>query len=184
MTRSEFATAMAVIAAACSKGLSAEAMEVYQDLLGDLPLSVLKLAAKRVALENRYSVFPTVAEIRQAAIEVSRGQVGELSTAEAWALAWNAASKIDLEIPGSAECHCKELPPLVVEAMRAFGLPSLCQSADPVSVMRGQFLRIYDQLAARDRRVALLPDSMKREIACIGQAPAKILGNVLKELPS
>jgi|GEM_PF-5845720 len=49
------------------------------------------------------------------------------------------------------------LPPIVVEAITAFGLLDLCYGKEPVGVLRGQFLRVFEQLAERERRAALLP---------------------------
>lgn len=174
MTREEFAQITAYLALACGKDLSPEAHEVYFDLLGDLPADVAQLAARRVMLEHKWATFPSVAELRAAAVDSIRGQVAELSEAEAWALAWRVVGDTDPEVDGSFARACKKhkAPPLVVEAIRAFGLPSLCvgggldlegrkRVADPVSVQRGQFLEIFKQLAARERRAALLPPAVQ-----------------------
>ncbi len=34
----------------------------------------------------------------------------------------------------------------------------------PLGVVRGQFMKIYEQLQARDRRLSLLPESLKKSI--------------------
>lgn len=175
MTRPEFAAIMAYIAAATGKSLSADATEVYYELLGDLPAPVLRVTAKRVVLEHKWATFPTVAELREAAILTASGEVVGLSPAEAWDLAWSAAKKIDLEVEGSLQRACARLPPLVVEAMRVFGIATLCSTrGDPVGVVRAQFLKIYEQLQTRDHRVALLPAAVRREIAAASQA-ARVL---------
>jgi hypothetical protein len=103
--------------------------------------------------------------------------VTDLTPAEAWALAWRVVCDTDPEIDGSFERACERAhcPPRVVEAIRAFGLPSLCvgggrnlegdnRRVDPVSVQRGQFVAIYEQLAGRDRRMALLPAGVRAAI--------------------
>lgn len=174
MTRPEFAACMAYVAHAIGKPLAPDAAEVYWDLLNDLNTVVLCIAAKRVVLEHTWASFPLPAQFRAAAAETVRGDVNALSAAEAWRLAWHAAAHIDLEIAGSAERHLEDLPPLVVEAMQVFGLSALCCGKEPVGVIRAQFIKIYEQLAARDRRTALLPAGLKREIARIGQMPEEI----------
>jgi hypothetical protein len=168
--RLEFAKIMAYLGIATGKPLSEEAHEVYYDLLGDLPAPTLQAAARRVLLEHRWATFPSIAELRQAASETIRGQVSELSPAEAWEKAWRAVARIDLEMPHTLDAAFAGLPPTVAEAMRAFGLPSLVSSKSPVEVVRAQFVKIYEQLAARDRRVALVPAALKRDVAEIGAA--------------
>ncbi len=184
MTKAQMLPVMAYIATAIGKPFPADAAEVYFDLLGDLPLNVLQVAAKRVVLEHKWATFPSVAELREAAAETMRGQVKELSPAEAWKIAWRAASNIDLEVDGQAGRVMAKLPELVVEAMTTFGLPALCYGKEPVGVIRGQFIKIYEQLQARDRRRALLPDGVKREIKAIGEQrkalPPKVAAAIAK----
>ena len=160
---------MAYIATAINKPLSADAAEIYFELLGDLPADVLKVAAKRVLLEHPWSTFPSVAELRQAASETLRGSLTDLSASEAWAQAWKAVGRIDLDISGSAERALAKLPPLVVEAMRTMSIPAMVNGKEPVGVIRGQFLKVYEQLAAREKRLALLPGPVKQSIAAIGE---------------
>lgn len=178
MTRDEFARVIAVLSLGTGKELKRDAQEVYYELLGDLDADVFALAAKRVLLSHRWATFPTIAELREAAADTIAGQVAELSPAEAWELADRAARKIDPEVSGSADRHLAGLPPLVVEAIHTFGLPALCCSKSPVAVDRAQFVKIYEQLAARDRRLALLPASMRRQIAAVPErieSPAPIV---------
>ena len=172
MTRKEFTAVMAYITAGIQKPLPAESAEVYFDLLGDLRADVFQVAAQRVMTEHVWATFPSVAELRQAAAETMRGELKELSAAEAWKIAWGKACKIDLDMAGSAERHLEAVPSLVREAIVSFGLPALCYGKEPVGVVRGQFLKIYEQLAARERRQLLLPDKVKRQIA---DTPKKML---------
>jgi hypothetical protein len=193
VTRTEFLKAIAYIAAGTGKTLAPESLEVYFDCLGDLPCEVLAVAAKRVVLEHKYATFPTVAELREAASLTARGQISDLSPAEAWALAWRAVADTDPEVDGSFERAAKKLKlaPLVAEAIRVYGLQSLCYGAEPVGVVRGQFLKIYEQLAARAKRAALLPAAVARAVAEIGakrpagsSRVAALLDGVTKALPS
>lgn len=188
MTRQEFASVMSYIGLAIRQELSSESMEVYFDLLQDLPRDVLQTAARRALLEHRWPTFPTVAELRTAAAQTQRGEVKGLSPAEAWGLAWRAVSKIDPEIGGpyhvgdrvyrtQADSILEGLPPLVREAIESMGLPSLCYG-EPVGVIRGQFMKTFEQLAARDERAALLPASVKQAIEGRGAAPAALTNGI------
>jgi len=185
MTRTEFARVMTFITAAIGKPLAVESLEVYYELLGDLPLDALQASAKRVVLEHKWATFPSVAELREAASETMRGQVKELSSAEAWDMAWRAACSIDLDMVGpyqsgdklyssQAEYMLEAIQPLVLEVMHAYSLPALCYGKEPVGVIRGQFMRIFEQLAARDRRTALLPASLVNDIGRIGCREKKL----------
>ena len=166
MTNTEFAEIVAYITAGCGKPLPVESQIVYFDLLGDLPADTFRLAARRVVLEHKWATFPSVAELRAAASESARGVVSDLTPAEAWAMAWRVACDTDPECDGSFDRACRraKAPPLVVESIRAFGLNSLCYGGDPQGVVRGQFLKVFEQLAGRDRRVALLPPAVRDQI--------------------
>ncbi len=177
----EFAKIIAYIGVACGKPLTAEAQVVYFDLLGDLPADVFQLAAKRVLMEHRWATFPSVAELRQAASESVRGEVKELASAEAWAMAWWIIGNCDPEMDGSFERACKraKAPPLVVESVRSMSLAGMCYGDEPVGVIRGQFLKVFEQLQGRDRRLALLPPSVKEAITSRREAVGNGTGGAI-----
>lgn len=168
---------MAYLTAAIGKSLTPDAVEVYFDLLGDLPPAVLLIAVKRVALSHRWATFPTVAELREAAAETMQGKAAVLSAGEAWGMAWRAACKYDPSKSGphyaGGKLHnsqldflCEGLPPLVVDAWRAFGFAALA-NADP-AFARKEFEAIYDGLVANEKRRAILPASVAKAIESIG----------------
>lgn len=181
MTRKEFAATMAYLAAACGKSLPDASMEVYYDLLGDLPVEALKTAAKRVSLEHKWATFPSVAELREAASETMRGQVKDISPAEAWEIAWDLASNYDPDSRGEYvvngrryesrwECLTQDIPPVVMKAIRSFGIMALIYGKEPVGVLRGQFMKTFEQIAAGQKRAALLPAALRQEIENHGRA--------------
>ncbi len=98
--------------------------------------------------------LPTIAELATAAAESQRGWLSEGSAAEAWEIAWTAAGRIDPDIPGSEERHMAGVPEAVARTMRAFGIVDLCASQSPIGVLRGQFMTIFGQLAAKAKREA------------------------------
>jgi len=184
MQRHEFANVMTWLSVAVGKPIGdtdeerRARMDVYFDCLGDLPIDVLQIAAKRVAMSHPWPSFPSVAELRQAAAQTLQGHVQPMSGGEAWQLAWAAACKIDPERSGpymtrnkagqmelfdsQLAAACEGMPPLVIEAMRCFGITALC-NAD-ANFARPQFIKIFESLAARDNGRVLLPESVKRAI--------------------
>ncbi len=87
MTRQEFAQVCAYITAGTGKALSADSLQVYFDLLGDLPADSFLTAARRVLLEHRWPNFPSIADLGVAAAETMPGRVSVLASGEAWELA-------------------------------------------------------------------------------------------------
>lgn len=183
--RTEFAKVMAFIAAAIQKPLATtHTLDVYYDLLGDLPLEALQIAAKRVVIEHRWATFPTVAEIREAAVSALSGQVTQMPSGEAWQIAWQTVGRMDPDIPTTVESAMASLPPLIAKAVRAFGVSAICYGREPVTVVRAQFVRIYEQLVQAEQKAALLPDSLKESIRQIGSAQAaKVISDIGKESP-
>ncbi len=176
MTRMEFTAGVAFVERAVGVAMGRDRVDAFFELLGDLECEIFLIACRRVVLEHRWNTFPSIAEIRQAASETRRGQLAELSAAEAWRLAWSATGRIDPEILGSAERACARLPAIVVEAMTSFGINALCYGKEPVGVVRGQFLKIFESLAAREKRLALIPPHVAAAVTSIGRLPSDVRG--------
>jgi hypothetical protein len=178
MTRADFIPIMAYIGTAVGKPLTADALEVYFDLLGDLPKNVLQIAAKRVVLEHKWATFPAVAELREAAAETMQGSGGAMSSGEAWSIATKACWDCDVDIPGDVERAFTGMPSAVRLAVQRFGFRALYQPGDNLEVMRAQFTKIYEQIVAEDKRQALLPPALRRQIAAVnvqhGELPAPV----------
>jgi hypothetical protein len=176
VTRNDFSATMAFLEAACNVQPSKETLTAYFEVLGDLDADVFRLAAKRVVLAHPWHTFPSVAELSQAYVDAKRGDITGLQPAEAWEMAWRAARHMDLELtgtyvsngrtfPSQAAAAMNGLPDLVVRAMKAYGLPALVNGTEPLTVVRAQFMKIYEQLAASDRAAAALPASMRKALA-------------------
>lgn len=173
MTNTECAEILAFIADGCGKVLTPKAQVVYFDCLSDLDFQTLQIAAKRVLMEHRWATFPSIAELREAAAMTNQGAVCLISPVEAWEMAWGAIRRIDMDVDGSVQRATKDLPALVVETMDVIGIASLVGGKDPVPVVRAQFLKAFESLAARDKRQALMPGSLK---AAIENRPAERAG--------
>lgn len=180
MTAKDFTTCMAYLEVGINQPLPKNRAEIYWDLLNDLPIDVLRTAAKRVLLEHQWATFPSVAQLRQAASDTILGQVAELPPAEAWAQAWKAVTRIDPEVSGPYMMRDKEgvmrqypsqtaaimdsLPFLVAKTINAYGIRALTHGQEPIGVVRGQFLKMFDQITTKHKKLALMPPALKREI--------------------
>lgn len=200
MTKKQFAEVMAYLEAATDKPLSADRAAIYFDLLNDLPVDVLRTAAKRVLLQPQWGRFPDVLELRQAAADTIQAQVAEMTPERAWGLAWAAAGKLSFDCPpGQYWANGKRwpsqvayvmstVPPLVARAMSNFGLAALAHGREPIGVVRGQFLKCFQQIIEERKRLALMPPALVREIEQQNQkalpAPvAKVIGQIGMEEP-
>ena len=163
MTKIEFAKVIAFIGSATNQSTEETRVEVFFELLGDLPASVFQAAAKKVVLNHKWATFPSVAELREACVEIMQGNVARLSSGEAWDLAWKSVGRIDPEQSHTLAILDK-LPPLVSRAISCFGLPALCYGKEPIGVVRGQFMKIYEQLDTTDKQRALLPGKLVEQI--------------------
>lgn len=172
MAVDDFAAFIAYLEAGSGKPLAvsreeiAARLKVYHDTLGHHPPAVLKAIAQKVLSERKWASFPSIGELTQAAAEILQGQAAPLTPAEAWEKAWKAVANIDPEIDGSVQKECAKLPPLVVEAMKAFGIVALIY-AEP-NFARPQFIKIYESLQARHDRLAALPPTLRKVIGQIG----------------
>jgi hypothetical protein len=167
MTREQFSEIMAYLGAGIQKPISPSSLGVYFDLLGDMSYEIGKLAVRRVLLEHRWATFPSVAELQEAAKASEKGQITELSAVEAWEMAWRAIGNIDPDVDGSIQRSMVKLPKLVAATIQAMGVNNLCYGQEPVAVIRAQFVKAYETLAARDKRASLFTPAMLNDLGTI-----------------
>lgn len=159
MTREEFACVMAYIVAGVGKPVSTEQAEVYYDLLGDLPLPALQLAARQALLESRYPTIPTVGTLRQLAVALMQPRA--LQPLEAWELVLRAVNRFGLS---GRDRALATLPEPVRSAARALGWPSLCDlTLEQLPTVRAQFRDAYNAMAARAEHEALPPTRYQQQ---------------------
>lgn len=117
-------------------------LEVWQSTLSDLDPDLLSIAARRHI--ERSEFMPTVAEIRQAAIDISRQASPAQETAqEAWA-------KVRQSILSYG--HNRQVTfanPITQAVVNQFGWYEMCTSEDPEAVNRAQFIKAYETQLAR-----------------------------------
>lgn len=173
MTRTEFASIMAYLAAGSGKALSREATEVYYDLLGDLPEQALQAAARRALLEGQYPTFPPAGTLRKLAVEAA--EPGLPPAAEAYRMVLGVLNAPAGLRPGLVEA----LPVAARQAAEAMGWKSMGDSTEP-EVCRAQFTRCYEQYATRQQRERLLPATLRRQLEMLAR-PRAVPGLPLEE---
>jgi hypothetical protein len=156
MTKAEFLVIMAFLEAGCGKGIGEAAVEVYYQLLQDLPAAAFKAAAIQALAESQYPTFPPVGVLRRIAVELCSDNVP--LPVEAWGQVRSAIVRYGYNGWLRAK---KELHPLAATAAECIGWRSLCDSTEP-EISRAQFVKAYESLAARDRRLVLMPPAVKR----------------------
>lgn len=136
-------------------------IDLWSELLGDLPFSVIDAAVKRLILDSPYP--PAISDVRRKAIEIM--QPARMTAAEAWEEVNRALDKYGVYQQADA---MQSMSPLAARVVRAMGLNTLCLTQN-ISVERAQFLRMYEQFAGREQSEALLPDSVKKLIAGVAK---------------
>lgn len=171
ITREQFAAVMAYISAGSHKPISEPSIAVYYDLLGDLPIEALNVAAKRAILENKYATFPAVAMLREFAFDSMRGEVKSLTGAEAFGIAMSAMASCDIESYGSLARAFAGVPASVKAAVRQFGFMAMYNMpSNSIETARAQFTKIFEAIAEREKKTGILPAAVQEQIAEIGKA--------------
>lgn len=117
-------------------------IDVWYDLLGDLPLDTLKLAVKSCCTEPDRAFAPSPGEIR--------GAIAKMNTSNL-PLAGEAWGEV-IQYIVTKGCH-GEVPefsyPIIKQAVQIIGMENIGMS-DDVMVERAHFLKIYEQLRNRE----------------------------------
>jgi len=159
MTKHETAKLLAVLAAAFPRfEVDDLKVQVWHELLGDLDYGVLQLAIQKLILENPYS--PTIADIRKRAAEIMTPQEEMIDAAGAWGEVVRAVRKYGYYCEAEA---LESMSPQVAKVVRCIGWREICLSEEP-GVVRGQFLKMYQQVSEREQKMRLLPQSLRDEI--------------------
>lgn len=126
-------------------------LDLWFELLGDLPAGVVLAAVKAHYAMSEYPTRPAIGKIRREAVALMRPDVP--TAAEAW-------GRVEHEMRRVGWVGKPDLDPLTARVVRAIGWTQLCSSEEP-GVERGQFLRMYDQMAQREERDAVLPEGLR-----------------------
>jgi len=157
MTRAETAKILAVLAASYPKfEVDDLKVQVWHEMLGDLDYVTANMAVKKLILENTFA--PSIAEVRKAAMDILNPDV--MTAAEAWGEVERAVRTYGYYRETEA---LASLTPRVAKVVRQISWREICLNEEP-GVVRGQFLKMYQQVQERDHREMLLPADLRQEI--------------------
>ena len=159
MTKTETVKLLAVISAAYPNMQVTEAtVDLWHELLGDQDLNIVLVAVKKLILESPYP--PTIADIRKRAVEVMTPPEDRIDAAEAWGEVQRAIRLYGYYREAEA---LESMSPRTAKVVRWIGWSEICLSED-LGVVRGQFLKMYQQVAEREHKEQLLPVTLRDDI--------------------
>ena len=170
MTKAETAKLLGLMAAMYPKFEITELkVELWADLIGDIPYSLAQAALKKVMMTSEF--IPTVAEIRKAAAESISTKEDELTAGEAWGEVRKAIAACGWPEPGKAY---DMMSPITQQVVKQIGWHEICMCEEP-GVVRGQFMKIFNTTQERDKQNRLLPEGFKNQIKALADVYIKKL---------
>lgn len=130
-----------------------QAMELWFYQLQDIPYTIAEAGLNKWVSLNKWS--PSIADIREMASSVTHGELPDWG--DAWEEVCRAISRYGSYRPQEA---MSSLSPLARMATNRIGFINLCMSENP-SADRANFRMVYEQLAEREKKNALLPEPLK-----------------------
>lgn len=159
MTKIEFAKIAAAIRAYYPQANiipNEAAAELWFRQLGDIPYQTATVALNKWVSVNRWP--PTIADIREAALEVSTDAIPDWS--EAWETVLNAIRRFG---PYRQEDAMASLDEITLTVVRRLGFMNLC-SSENIAADRANFRTIYQVVAERRRKEEQLPEALRAAI--------------------
>ena len=127
--------------------------ELWHKMLSDLPYEVAEKALVKVLSSAKF--FPTVAEIREAAVLLTRPMMPTHS--EAWGLVRQAIWDYSAYREKDA---LEALPPVVSRVVKDIGWREICLSEEP-DIIRAQFRKAYEVHCKREAEMSVLPAPLR-----------------------
>jgi len=164
MTKKEVIQILGVLGAAYpNMNISEKTVDIWAELLKDIPFNVAKVVVKKHILENTYP--PSIADIRRNVFEIMTPKTEQLTAAEAWGEVMSAVRNYGYYREEEALASLSERTRKVVQYI---GWRDICLT-EQLDVIRGQFRIMYEQIQERERKEAILPESLKNEIGQLAQ---------------
>lgn len=138
-----------------------EAVELWRRQLEDLDYKVLEAAVNVWASSNRWK--PTIADLRQQALEICAGDIPD------WGEAWE---QVQCAIRRYGHCNPEAayemMDEITREAARRVGFIEICINEN-VTASRAAFRDIYCEIAARRKKQDLISQGLRLQINGIRQ---------------
>lgn len=159
MTKSEIAKILAVLAASYSKfDVDDLKVQVWHEMLGDLDYKLVQVAVQKLILESPYP--PAIADIRKQVVEITTPHDEKIDAATAWGEVEKAIQLYGYYREAEAMAS---MSPRTAKIVKYIGWQEICLSEEP-GVVRGQFLKMYQQIADREQKEKLLPQGLRDEM--------------------
>lgn len=156
-TKSDIAKLLTLIAAAWPRfEPSADKVNIWHEMLNDIPSPVLGASIKRLIAEREWP--PSISDVRKEAIGLLEPE--KITPAEAWGQVQNAVKTYGYY---RAKEGVSTLSPRVKKAVDCIGWSNICNSEN-VSVIRGQFMKMYEQIQEQEYKERILPKELRREV--------------------
>jgi hypothetical protein len=138
---------------------SDDKVRLWHELFCDIPYKVAMTAVKKLMLSSKFP--PTIAELRKEVLAVTIPAEDRITPAEAWGMVVHAIRDYGSyrEVDALAS-----LPEVVARVVRYIGWRELCLCDEP-DIIRAQFMRMFDQVAAKERDRKLLPSGLQEQIS-------------------
>ena len=141
-------------------------VETWYAMLGDLSVATARAALQKHIAKSQWP--PSIAELRQEAVSILNPET-RMTEDEAWGYVSNAVRKYGYYQQKEAR---ESMPPEIWQIVQSIGYGEICLATrETMSVIRGQFGRMWKAVSERKREDAALPESLKAQIAAIGQMP-------------
>lgn len=138
-------------------------VKVWHTMLKDIPYAVANTAVYKLIAERREGFPPSIGEFREQCVDVIRPQTEKLDHSQAWGEVEQAIRRYgsyrESEAIESFSSKTKNI-------VQAIGWRNMCfAEKEEISVIRGQFRRMYETMHERERKESVIPAHVGKEIA-------------------
>ena len=145
-------------------------LELWTEMFADISYNVAEIAIKKLILESSYP--PTISDVRKQIADINTDPQDRIDPSTAWGEVLHAIRMFGYPRPAEA---LESLSPRTRMVIKSIGWQEIC-SAEQAGVIRGQFLKMYEAYASREKNDALLPQSMRDIIKQIGAGTLQLKG--------
>lgn len=140
---------------------------LWYTMLQDIDYNILKLALKEYASKNKFQ--PTIADLREIAVNIQQGSIKDAG--QAWDDVQRAISNYgfnqnDSEYKIKFKNAMNLFDDLTKQCVKHIGWVRLCKSSD-LMADRAHFIKIYEQLAKKEKNDRQIPVSVKEQTKLI-----------------
>lgn len=171
MVISEVSKLLAVLSAAYSKfDVDEIKLKLWYEMLKDIPYQVAVVVVKKHICESPYP--PAISDIREAAALAVSSEEFRIDAGGAWGEVMRAIRNYGVYSPEEA---LSSMSKRTAQVVKRIGWREICH-CENLSVIRGQFIKIYEALDMRERKDMMLSKDLKKEIEEVSRAYPELPG--------